>query len=493
MKPIILLIVTLLSVALGLNLVSNTLGSHMVLQRAPQRANLWGFTSAGVRVEVTFNSATYSAISNAKGEWNVFLPPTPAGGPYTIRVLSDAGESVFLEDILFGDVYICSGQSNMQFTVREAFNSTAEIAAAANYNQIRVFTVGQRTTSLTPEPELGFIEQAWAVASPTSIGGPDWDYFSATCWFFGRDLFDAIHVPLGLISTNWGGTYVQAWSSPDALAKCTNAEESVSSVEAPGPNTPSVLWNAMIVPYLPMSITGATWYQGEANAGQADYYACAFPAMIADWRLKWGGDTPRDFGFYFVQLAPWIINGSQSIEATIRLAQLYALKLPKVGVAISMDNGDPTSPYNNIHPRYKQVVGYRLSLPARAITYNQKIQYEGPYATNFIIVSDGPNAVVAVNFEPSSIGSGLILTDAHCASDLTPDQCAGFEIGSSENSWHAATVSLDRDRILVRATITGRVYGVRYGWANYPIATLYNKEGLPAVPFAFPNPVVPVK
>jgi len=296
-----------------------------------------------------------------------------------------------------------------------------------------------------------------------------------------------------LISDNWGGTPVQAWSSPDALKKCATSDELavISRDELGGPNDPSNLWNAMIIPILNMTIKGATWYQGESNTGQQNYYACEFPAMISDWRLKWGGDTDKTFGFYFVQLAPWL-GGDNNGEALIRLSQIYATLLPKVGVATAIDAGDPTSPLGDIHPRFKQIVGQRLSLAARGITYMEKIQYKGPQATGFKVLSDSPSAVVQVDFETDSIGGGLVIQMKECQTGVPVNQCGWVDLGTSDGRWTNATATISGNSLLVKGTTTSTVTGVRYAWANYPVAFLWNKDGLPALPFAFPNPIKPV-
>jgi len=471
--------------------VSNALGSHMVLQRAPQKANIWGWAAANDQVTVTFNQKTYTATAAATGgAWSVLLDATSAGGPYTIDAASSSGLRASLTDVLFGDVYVCSGQSNMQFTVHSAFNNTAEIAAAALYSQIRLFTVGTSTSSATPLTEFATISQTWSVAAPATVGVGDWNEFSAVCWFFGKNLYDQLKVPIGLFSDNWGGTPVQAWSSPDALKVCpTTAVTPIG-----GPNDPSNLWNAMILPILPMTITGATWYQGEANAGQSNYYACAFPEMIKDWRLKWGGETSKTFPFYFVQLAPWA-SGDLNSEALVRLAQVYATQLPNVGLGTAFDSGDPTSPFGDIHPRSKQVVGYRLSLTALAIGYRQPIQYKGPEAAGWTILSQSPSASVRVTFSADSVGGGLVITPKACYTGENSNQCRWADIGTQDGQWANATIAISGQSIVLSATIASnsQVTGVRYGWANYPIAVVYNKEGLPALPFAFPNPIKPTR
>jgi len=242
-----------------------------------------------------------------------------------------------------------------------------------------------------------------------------------------------------------------------------------------------------------MTITGATWYQGEANAGQSDYYACAFPQMITDWRAKWGGDTNKEFPFYYVQLATWASTGDLNSEALIRLAQTYANKLPEVGLATAMDSGDPTSPFGDIHPRYKQIVGYRLSLTARAIGYGEKIDYRGPEAVSWSILSQSPTASVQVQFNPDTLGGGLQIMPKACYAGEPASQCRWADIGTQDGQWTNATISIRGGAIVLSASIASSspVTGVRYCWANYPIAVIYNKAGLPALPFAFPNPIVP--
>eukprot|EP01123_Difflugia_compressa_P004040 TRINITY_DN15381_c0_g1_i1.p1 TRINITY_DN15381_c0_g1~~TRINITY_DN15381_c0_g1_i1.p1 ORF type:complete len:514 (+),score=79.40 TRINITY_DN15381_c0_g1_i1:46-1587(+) len=472
------------------NFVSNALGSHMVLQRAPFSAQVWGWTAKGsVRVTVVFNQKQYQTVSNAQsGHWSVMLDPTNAGGPYDINITSSAGESATLVDVLFGDVFVCSGQSNMQFTVHMGFNATAEIAAANNYPNIRVFTAGDSTWSTSPLEEYATILQGWSLASSSSIGMGDWSAFSAICWFFGRDVYDNTHIPIGLISNNWGGTPIQTWSSPDALAKCPLT--TVEQEEVEGPNDNSTLWNAMIYPILPLTIKGALWYQGESNVGQPNYYACAFPTMISDWRAKWGGDTDKSFPFYFVQLAPWKSSDLNYISLA-RLSQMTALTLPHVGVATAMDSGDPSSPFGDVHPRSKQIVSQRLSLIARAQLYQQHVQYLGPYATRWSVVRTG---AVRVEFDPATVGKGLVLKQKTCYPNITVDQCREFDIGTSDGQWTKANVvSFDQYSVVLQANLASglEISGVRYAWANYPIASLYNMDDLPALPFAFPNPIKP--
>jgi len=499
----------------GANLISNVLGSNMVLQRSPTSAVIWGWTSrASDSVVVTFNGKKYSTTSGSDSHWSVRLDPTPAGGPYTISVDTGSGAATQLTNVLFGDVILCSGQSNMQMTVSEVFNATEEAAKANNYPNIRVFTVGQTTVSNTPLPELASIEQPWSVSSSASIGAAAWSYFSAACWFFGRDLYDRYKVPLGLISSNWGGTIIQAWMSPQALKKCngTNYLENVSpsmqkimkeiKVESMDitklpsemgpknndvhvdPNQNSVLWNAMIVPYLPMRISMAVWYQAESNVygfGLPQEYVCLFPNMISDWRIQFGNGFP----FFFVQLAPYYAtNLPLDNWPLMRLAQTAGYNAGFVGMGTAADLGDINSPWNNIHPRDKQDVGHRLSLAARAIAYGELVQFLGPTATGARVVEGPTTFTVVIDFAPTSIGSGLILVPASCP--LTEPKYCGkpFEV-LVNRIWEEATPELSASSLLLSVSKKAKPTSVRSLWANWPLCRLYNRNGLPATPFYF--------
>eukprot|EP01122_Echinamoeba_exundans_P010588 TRINITY_DN3993_c0_g1_i1.p1 TRINITY_DN3993_c0_g1~~TRINITY_DN3993_c0_g1_i1.p1 ORF type:complete len:315 (+),score=31.81 TRINITY_DN3993_c0_g1_i1:74-946(+) len=270
----------------------------------------------------------------------------------------------------------------MEMTLFGAFNSTAEISEAANYPFIRLFTVGQQFIAHSPLSNLAGIEQPWSVAGPSAVSnGQPWSFFSATCWFFGRQLFNELQVPIGLVSSNWGGTIVQAWSSDDAIRSCQIpgvAPVGSGNVGDANPNQNSVLWNAMIHPLLPMRLKGAIWYQGESNVGIASNlaYVCQFPAMIQDWRKKMNSD---DFHFYFVQLAPFW-SSDHAVLAQMRLAQMAALSLPYVGMGTAFDLGDANSTLGVIHPRNKQTVGLRLARAALNMSFGKPISWLGPYA-----------------------------------------------------------------------------------------------------------------
>jgi len=249
-------------------------------------------------------------------------------------------------------------------------------------------------------------------------------------------------------------------------------------------DVPSKLWNSMIVPYLGMSLTGFLWYQGEANVGETDLYRCMFPAMISDWRAKFGqGNLP----FMFVQLSPYNTDGplpeSYSL-ADMRLAQTSALALPNVGMATIVDLGDIGSPFTNIHPRDKSDVGYRLYLIGSALIYGQNVVYQGPtYVSSTIIAGSTPTALV--NFLSTTIGTGLSLRE-NVTCPLAANFCSGWEIGLSDGSWQNATASIVNNVAVSVSSVsasTANVTGVRYLYNDWPLASLFNSAGLPASPF----------
>lgn len=363
---------------------SNTLGNGMVLQRAPQMAVVWGLGESGAKITTQLaGQPALTTTVEADGVWRQELPPMPASSiPIDIE-FTDGSAKLTLHRVLFGDVYICSGQSNMQYTPRSMAgmnNLTAELAAADAYsNTIKFFTVGMETDCRTTDCSKPFSELAhgsnirtnmsaqcrggascrerWEPAGSSSLGNGAWDHFSAICFLTAKKIHDELggEVPLGLISSNWGGTPVQSWE----------------------PNT-GTLYNSMIAPFAvgPMSLTGVTWYQGEANVGGAGYYAQAFPAMITGWRRAFANPT---LWFGFVQIAGWAYSrpfGHQQCEqghswsaGDLRQAQLAALALPNVGFSTAIDTGD----WKNIHPPDKQNPSYRLANQALVQIYNKSI------------------------------------------------------------------------------------------------------------------------
>jgi len=460
-----------------LPLIASHFQDHMVLQRGGNGPIVWGFAEAGTTVSVTFAQQETAAVADATGTWRAQLPPLPAGGPYDLVVTATTG-TLRLQDILMGDVYIVSGQSNAQFTVASAFNATEEIAAAANYPNIRVFTVGQGTTSTVALPNLNTIEQNWAVASPQSIGVGNWTAFSAVAWFFARDLYDGLGgtVPLGIISDNWGGTPIQYWMSPEALLTC-------------GMKNESTLWNAMIHPLLvgPLAATGVVWYQGEQNAGPVvpTFYECALPALINDWR---SGFQNPNLWFAGVQLAPWI--GSGVPIAVEREAQESLFQLPLTALATAIDLGDPKSPFGSVHPRNKQPLGTRLAANALAQVYGKNVPHLSPRFLSAIGSTDGPLVTVNVYFYSESVVDGLqLLSNPGCPTDegVPANICSGFQILLESNNWVDAVPALGASNSIIlsaQVNAAGNTpVAVSYAFNAWPVTTLFSLAGFPALPF----------
>lgn len=452
---------------------------------------IWGTAVAGEMVTVNLDGGRASATADQDGKWKVELPARQAGGPYEM-LISSGNKTIKITDILVGEVWVCSGQSNMEWKLSQASNAATE-APLADYPQIRMFTVPKKT-AVNPESDT---DGSWVVCTPASAPG-----FSAVGYFFARDLFKARSVPVGMIHSSWGGTPAEAWTSyagltsqpalifyTDALTKKVQGYLKgmgafQKSIEAffsknldfpstpPWPSdlptnvpvnpfssqyTPTVLYNGMIAPIIPYAIRGVIWYQGESNASQAKLYQTLFPAMISDWRKRW---ALGDFPFLFTQIAPY--NGQ---PPEIRESQFLTLgKSPNTAMAVTTDVGDA----NDIHPRKKEPVGQRLALAARSLAYGEKIVFSGPLFASLQI--EGNKAIVRF----THIGGGLVARDG----DLK-----GFTLAGSDGNFLPAKAEIVNNTVVVtRNEITAPV-AVRYGWANVPDVNLFNIDGLPASPF----------
>jgi len=416
---------------------------------------VWGMATKDEQVTVTFAGQTVSTVAK-DGKWMVKFKPVKAGGPYKMTI---AGENVIdLNNILVGEVWICSGQSNMEFHLYTASNGAEAIKDSAD-PMLRLFTVPKKT-SYTPVDD---VTASWQPCSPETSPA-----FSAVGYFFGRDLRKALNVPVGLINSSWGGTYAQAWTSPEGMQ--TNEEFARIYAEGmnrkgDGPNNPCVLYNGMIHPLQPFAFRGVIWYQGEANAGAAYQYRTLFPTMIKSWRNAWG---EGDFPFLFVQLAPFMKINPEPEESTwaeLREAQLLTtFDTPKTGMAVITDVGNP----DDIHPKQKEPVGDRLALAARAIAYRQKLVFSGPIYKSMKV--KGSEAIISFNY----VGSGLEAKDG----DLK-----GFTIAGEDKKFVNATAKIVGKTVVVSSPQVPNPVAVRYGWANCPVVNLYNKEGIPASPF----------
>ena len=478
---------------------------HAVLQRG-QPVPVWGTEDAGKTVTVSIQGLKATAVATANGKWKAVLPALPVGGPYELTI---AGSStIVLKDILVGEVWLCSGQSNMEWPVKKSNDGDAEIAKAAN-PRIHLFNVtAKKKPSNTPVDQ---VDAVWTECTPETVPG-----FSGVGYFFGRELAKELNVPIGLISSAWGGTTAQAWTSEPALAASDEFkhyleswdhelaafpqkleefktvilpkwEQDNAAAKAAGkpeirkpqePNTlnqlqrrPAGLYNGMIAPLAPYALKGAIWYQGESNTNTPEPYRRLLTTMITDWRSAFG----QEFSFYQVQLANFMKDNPAALAkpwpevnwAILRESQaVVAATMPKAGMALAIDIGNPS----DIHPTNKQEVGRRLALNALAKDYGKAVEFTGP-TFNTLTVTDG-KAVVSYDH-----GEGLAAKDG----DLK-----GFLIAGEDGLFVPASAQIAGKTVVVSSPKVTAPVAVRYSWGNNPDGNLVNKAGLPAAPFRFP-------
>jgi sialate O-acetylesterase len=470
---------------------------HMVLQRGID-VPVWGAADPGEAVKVSFNGQTRSATAGADGKWTVRLSKLKAGGPYEMEI--DGKNSIVIHDILVGEVWLATGQSNMVFTVSKKAEFFAGMLdedkeiAAADYPQIRMFT---ETTVKAYTPQDQAIGD-WKVCSPATVGA-----FSAIGYLFARDLQQQLHVPIGIVTVAYGGSTAEAWLPREALAGDPRLKPLLDRFDAreayfkdhpgataadapPGPQTlnarptaanrplfdpaddqhePTVMFNGMMRPVIPYAVRGAIWYQGESIVGGrtgVELYPHVMETIVDEWRKQWG---EGDFPFYAVQLAA-LKNVSNN--PVVREQQAKILSLPNTGLAVTIDVGDP----DNVHPKDKEPVGQRLALIALAKTYGHKVEYSGPVYTSMKI----EGSAIRLRFKH---GGGL-------AAKGGPLQW--FQIAGADQHFVDAQAVIEGDTVTVKSDQVPAPIAVRYAWANYPFGcNLYNAAGLPAAPFRTDN------
>lgn len=457
---------------------------HAVLQR-DMPIPVWGTADDGEKVTVKLGDETVSTAAE-KGKWLVKFKPLAAGGPHTLKA-AGKDNSVEIKDLLIGEVWLCGGQSNMQWSVDQC-EEPAKIKAGANHPNLRLISIhrGGKPTpaeNLPGAPKKVKVKDEsgkeidktveddpapWVVSSDKTVGP-----FSAVGYHYGVALQKKLGVPVGLINSNVGGTPAQRWAAAEDLWA---VPETKGYVKAEGKGDAakmktdgSDLYNAMIAPLAPYAIRGAIWYQGESNAGQAERYRTLFPTMIQSWRKTFG---QPEMPFYFVQLAPFKQKTDKPQEsdwAELREAQLMTLsKLPNTAMAVITDIGHET----NIHPTPKKPVGDRLALAALANTYKEKLEFSGPVFESLKI--DGDKAILRF----SHVGSGL---------EVKGDKLIGFTIAGEDKVWHNADAKIEGETVVVTCGEVSKPVAVRFGWANFPIVNFWNKDGLPATPFRTDN------
>ncbi len=481
----------------------NLISDGMVLQQG-MKVNIWGTADPGEHVTVTLQDQRATSVADGKGMWQVKLGPLNPGGPFTLTV---AGKNiVVLHDVLVGEVWVCSGQSNMEMPVgvtqggwsSGVLNYQDEIARA-DYPMLRMFTV-RRAVAGKPQTD---VQGNWVAAHGQAVSD-----FSAVGYFFGRDLQRILNVPIGMIHSSWGGTTAEAWTSrgtlesepefksilddgtkllsaypkvvqdyEQQLAQWRQESDKAEGDGAPMPTFPTMpkdprsdparpagLYNAMVMPLTPYAIRGVIWYQGESNSDRPIQYRKLFPAMIRDWRQSWG---EGDFPFLYVQLANWGVHALKYRWPELREAQSMTLSLPKTGMAVTIDIGDAS----NIHPTNKQEVGYRLALAAQGIAYGHDVIYSGPTYESMTI----EGGKVRLHFQHAYGG----LT----AKSLSIISVSGFEIAGEDRKFVGADARIEGDTVVVSSDQVPHPIAVRYAWGMNPRPSIYNRADLPASPF----------
>lgn len=499
---------------------------NVVLQQKA-KAPVWGKADPDEKVTVTLagekGNVEGSATADKDGNWKVILETPAAGVGFTLT--AKGKNEVAFKNVAVGEVWVCSGQSNMEWSVN-ASETPDKIKAASKNPKVRLFTV-QKRTAAEPIQDPNDLKHftKWVECGPDTVGG-----FSAVGYFFGANLQKNLpnDTPIGLIHTSWGGTPAEAWTSLEALeavpelkhyaqkrldtikaiedakknftpekakaafeaamekynadlAKWKDAADKAKAENKPvpqqpkkpvlasgpptlNPHTPASLYNAMIYPLLPYAVKGSIWYQGESNAGRAFEYRTLMGTLITDWRAKFATDLP----YMIVQLAPFMAINKEPMDsawAELREAQyLQTVKLKNVGLSVITDVGDE----KDIHPRPKQPVGDRLAIAARAIVYGEKIEPIGPVFKELKV--EGEKAILSFDH----LGGGL---------EAKGSPLTGFTICGEDKKFHNATAEIKGDTVVVSSDKVAKPVAVRFGWANYPVVNLWSKAGLPAVPF----------
>lgn len=455
--------------------VAGIFGDRMVLQRETD-APIWGWGEAGTRVEIfpSWQSKAVETSVDAKGRWKASLATPKAGGPFEITVQS-AGSKIAFKDVLVGEVWVCSGQSNMQWKLRGfGVDHWAEDLKKANRPELRYLNVPQ-ALAFAPQEDM---KASWVTSTPRSVLP-----LSAVAYFFAARLHEELDMPIGIISTSWGGSTAEAWISegvlrekfpefndvfatyPDA-SKISGALSRGDKAIPKGINqqSPAVVSNTMIEPLLPYAIRGVTWYQGESNIKKPQQYRSLFPAVIEDWRERWDRSA-EELPFYYVQIAPFKYQNEPLPAALLREAQLEALSVPNTGMVVTMDVGEK----DNIHPKAKKPVGERLARLALARTYGKKIVDCGPVYQKYQV--DGNT----VKLMFSEIGSGLRSLDG--------EELRHFTAAGADKFFHPAKAVIKGDEVWVRSDKVVQPIAVRFGWGNADHTNLGNADGFPTSSF----------
>jgi sialate O-acetylesterase len=471
------------------------LTSHMVVQR-DLPVHVWGMATPGQGVTVTFRGETRMTQAGALGRWSLYLKPGAAGGPFQLSVKGEPAaasaaseQPITLDDILVGDIWVASGQSNMEFEMHKAATAAEDLPHAAN-SQIRLLMIKKRSSDAAQDDAD---TEGWTVSTPDTAKD-----FSAVGWYFAREIVQREHVPVGVIDATWGGTIAESWvrltalgedaslaplfvsrgkmTDQDADARLAEKEEQRVREEAkaqgkPIPDFhwhpplaswgPGLLWNGMIAPLTQLPIRGAIWYQGESNSALArvNLYDRIMRTLIEDWRRQWG---VGDFPFLYTQISNFTSTPAED-WASLRQQQVRTLGLRNTAMAVTIDIGNPV----DVHPTDKVDVGMRLARAARALNYGEAVEYSGPMFRQ----ATPEGAAIRVWFDHAK---GLMAKGG---------EVTGLEVAAADGKFVPASATIDGATIVVTSPSVPAPVFVRYGWANSPQCNLFNGEGLPASPF----------
>ena len=422
---------------------------HMVLQRN-STAKIWGWSASkgqAIEIKVSWNKEIYKTKSNNLSRWEVQVPTPMAGGPYQITL----DRSKKIKDVLIGEVWICSGQSNMEWSALSGIDNAEQAIQASNNNQIRFFNVPKEVAA-TPQLYCG---GTWSLSNKETMPS-----FSAVAYYFGKELQENLNIPIGLIHSSWGGTSVENWTPKkiiDSDAKFSDWKN-IFDTNAYRPVEPSVLYNAMIHPLIPFDIAGVIWYQGESNTANPLVYRRLFPAMIASWRKEW----KKDFPFYYVQIAPYNYD-KPLIGALVQEAQLMSMSTNKVGMVVTNDIGD----INDIHPQNKLDVGKRLAYWALNKNYKKDIVYSGPVYKSM----EKEGNKLRIRFDN---GDGLYFKTSNPKN---------FLIAAADGVFYQANISIEKNTLTARHPNIEQPVSLRYAFSNTATGNLFNSAHLPASAF----------
>lgn len=424
------------------------IGSHMVLQQN-STVKFWGWSDPGekIAIKTDWDTTTYRTTAAGNAKWTVSFKTPAAGGAHTITITGR--NTIVLNDVLVGEVWVCSGQSNMEMSVNWGLPYQEDVANAINKN-IRFFHI-PKTTAEYPQED---VKGEWVVCSPEAMKN-----FSAAGYFFGKRIQEETSFPVGLINSSWGGTPAETWT-PKEVVENDPVLQPASKRDATNgwPVSPGLAYNAMIYPLINFNIAGAIWYQGESNVGNASTYQPLFTKMIGEWRKGWQNDFP----FYYVQIAPYTYGNNNNAAPLLREAQTKSLAYPKTGMVVVHDLVDNVK---DIHPKMKKEVGLRLANLALADTYGKNgIAYKSPAYKNMEI----GKSKIRISFDNAE--NGLVSKGG------APTE---FYIAAEDKNFVPAKAKIEKNTVVVYSDAVKNPVAVRFGFSNSAMPNLFSKEGLP--------------